>query len=184
MLQTKGIVTLRSSNKYNHCIWRWDEQTLEGAFLSKDMWEAIPPNRLMLAARDGLRYTLVHGSIMSGQIGRLADDEIEDFCIALQDDGVYVDFTVQGKAKQRLDNPLDDGSRYYYGIYMDRAWIGVLFSPELSELKETLLNGLVSETELAKYGFRKVLWDASSATYSSGEYIVKLNGHRTIDLNF
>lgn len=99
MLHTKGTIVLCTANQYNRRIWSWDELTEEGASLSRELWESIPANRLTLAAKDGLRYTLVHGSLASGQTGRLADDEIGDFNTALQDDGVYVVFTVQGKAK-------------------------------------------------------------------------------------
>ena len=184
MLQTKGTVTLRTANHRNNCIWKWDDQTLEGAFLPKDMWESIPEDRLMLAARDSLRYTLLHGSIVSTQTSRLAADEIENFSISVQDDGIYVDFTIEGNAKHRLENPPGDGSRYYYGIHIDRAWIGVLFSPELNGLKENLRKGVVSETLLAEHGFKKTLWNASSAVYSCGMYKVTASKNRILNLNF
>ena len=184
MLQTKGTITLRTANHRNNCIWKWDDLTLEGAFLPRDMWESIPVDRLLLAARDGLRYTLLHGSIVSTQTGRLAENEIDNFSISVRDDGVYADFTVEGEAKQRLDNPPDDGSRYYYGIHMDKAWIGVLFSPELNELKENLRKSVVSESLLAEHGFKKTLWNASSAVYSCGMYKVTASENRILNLNF
>lgn len=184
MQRTKGMVTLRTATRHNNCIWKWDDRTQEGTPLPKEMWESIPMDHLMLEARNGLRYTMLRGSIVSGQTDRLEDDEIDNFSIAVLEDGVYVDFTVQGKAKQRLDSPPDDGSRYYYGIHMDRAWMGALFSPALSELKENLRDGVVSEALLVKHGFRKTLWNASSATYSSGTYFLKVKGHEIIDLNF
>lgn len=184
MLQTKGTVMLRTSNYWNSRMWKWDDQTLEGAYLPKEMWESIPSDRLALAAREGLRYAMLHGPIVSGHTGRLSDDEIDNFSISVRDDGVYADFTVEGEAKQRLDNPPDDGSRYYYGIHMDKAWIGVLFSPGLNELKENLCEGIVSEALLAERGFRKTLWNASSATYSCGVYNLMVSENRILNLNF
>lgn len=64
MVHTKGTIMLRTANQYNRRVWSWDELTEEGASLSRELWENIPADRLMLAARDSLRYTLLHGSML------------------------------------------------------------------------------------------------------------------------
>ena len=176
MLQTPGHKTIQSCTHYEKCFWRWEDKTLEGVTIPKEMWEHIAIEILTELARKNMRYSW--WSLPGiGLSGKLNEDELHDFIIAIKDDGVYVNYTLHGEPKERITKPRNT-------IYMNLVWIGVLFSSDLQELINRLNDAEDKISLFMAYGFKRVWWRGNEATYANRMYYVTLNDERIIKMNF